>query len=90
LAASSDPEVRDGAVALAAAQRIMQREPGIDHAETVAMALAELGQFEAAADLEDQILKRAQAGGLAQLLPAIERRLSAYRAGEPVRTPWKQ
>lgn len=90
LAASSDPAVRDGAAALAAAQQIMQREPGLEHAETVAMALAEVGQFEAAVSLQGQIRERAQASGLDQLLPAIERRLAAYRAGEPIRAPWKQ
>lgn len=47
-ATASDPDVRDGAAALPRAQRAFALQNSIDHAETVAMAMAADGQFEAA------------------------------------------
>lgn len=88
LAAAADPAVRDGVAALGAAQRVMQRQPNLEHAETVAMALAEVGRFDEAAALQEEVLSRARAAGPSPRLADIERRLESYRAGRPVRTPW--
>jgi protein O-GlcNAc transferase len=50
LAACPDPSVRDGARALALAQAVWQAQPSAAHARTVALALAELGRCEEAAE----------------------------------------
>jgi tetratricopeptide (TPR) repeat protein len=49
LAACPDRSVRDGARALALAQAVWQAQPSAAHARTVALALAELGRCEEAA-----------------------------------------
>ncbi len=49
LAACPDRSVRDGARALALAQAVWQAQPSATHARTVALALAELGRCEEAA-----------------------------------------
>lgn len=48
LAAAPDRSVRDGAKALELARAVFERDPAAAHAETVAMALAELGRCEEA------------------------------------------
>ncbi len=87
LATSEDPAVRDGERALALARRAMEGQPGIEHAETVAMALAELGRFEEAASWQRRVL--AEAGRAGGPSPAMRRRLERYERGEPCRSPWR-
>ncbi len=86
LAASADPEVRDGTRALALAEGVMQAAPSADHAETVAMALAELERFEEAARLQEEVISRSGGGGAD---PAIKERLARYQARQKVRAPWR-
>ena len=88
LATSPDPEVRDGPRALTLATQALEQRQSLDHAETVAMALAELGRFPEAADLQRRILQGAEASGATQLLPALRSRLQGYERGEPCRAPW--
>ena len=87
LAASPDPSVRNGAEALAIAERLMSERPSLQHAETVAMALAETGDFEAAAAMQRQVLDEVRRRGGAPT-PGQSRRLTAYLNGEPAREPW--
>jgi len=88
LAGCPDPEVRDGQRALALAQEVFQREQTLDHAETVAMALAESGRFEEAVDLQSQVVAEANRAGLADVAARARGRLAKYQQGEPVRAPW--
>jgi tetratricopeptide (TPR) repeat protein len=88
LATSTDASVRDADRALRLAQQIMQSQPGLDHGETLAMALAEAGRFDEAAAMQEQVLQRALETGRTGSLPLIELRLAGYRAGQPVRSPW--
>jgi Flp pilus assembly protein TadD len=90
LATASDANVRDGARALAMAQQIFQREQTIDHAETIAMAQAELGAFDAALEWQARILEQARSTGQTRLVPRLEARRDQYSRGEPVRTPWRE
>lgn len=87
LAASPDPSVRNGAEALAIARRLMSERPSIQHAETVAMALAEVGEFEQAATLQQQALDEMERRGGAPTAGQKER-LRAYLNDEPAREPW--
>ena len=87
LAASPDSQVRNGREALAIAQRLMAERPGIEHAETVAMALAEVGEFDRAAELQSQLIAEVEhQGGVPT--GGQRQRLESYLAGEPVREPW--
>ncbi|MXX75740.1 MAG: tetratricopeptide repeat protein [Holophagales bacterium] len=87
LAASPDAQVRDGREALTIAQRLMTDRPSIEHAETVAMALAEIGEFERAAELQRQLIAEVERQG-ARPTNGQQLRLESYLAGEPVREPW--
>ena len=87
LAASPDAQVRNGREALAIAQRLMSDRPSIEHAETVAMALAEVGEFERAAALQSQLIAEVERQGGVPT-DGQRQRLESYLAGEPVREPW--
>ena len=87
LAASPDAQVRNGREALAIAQRLMAERPGIEHAETVAMALAEVGEFDRAAELQSQLIAEVERQGGVPT-GGQRQRLESYLAGEPVREPW--
>jgi tetratricopeptide (TPR) repeat protein len=87
LAASPDAQVRNGSEALAMAQRLMTDRPSIEHAETVAMALAEVGEFERAAELQRQLIAEVERQGGVPT-GGQRQRLESYLAGEPVREPW--
>lgn len=90
LATAPDPAVRDGARALELAGRVMEAAPSRDHAETLAMALAEAGEFQRAAEWQRRVLRRAQdQGAPAPALDAIRARLARYERGEPERSPWE-
>ncbi len=87
LAASPDPSVRNGREALAIAQRLMSERPTLEHGETLAMALAEVGDFERAAALQRQVLEEVRNRG-GSPTPGQEFRLRSYQNNEPVREPW--
>lgn len=86
LATSPDPALRDGQRALALARKAQGRESSLEHAATVAMALAELGRFEEAVRWQQELIRQAAAAGAE---PALIRRLVAhlrsYESGQPVR-----
>jgi superkiller protein 3 len=91
LATAPDPAVRDGARALELAGRVMEASPTRDHAETLAMALAEAGDFEGAAEWQRRVLRRAEEQGApAPALAAIRARLARYERGEAERSPWEE
>ena len=87
LAASPTPGIRDGVEALTIAQRLMAERPTLQHAETLAMALAEVGDFEPAASLQRQVLAEVGRRGKQPTI-GQERRLRSYLNNEPVREPW--
>ena len=89
LAACPDPAVRSGERALQLASGVVRRELSVEHAETVAMALAELGRFADAIDLQRQVLARVEAVASPATLAAVRQRLRLYERGEPCRSPWK-
>ncbi|ANM31547.1 hypothetical protein ABI59_21255 [Acidobacteria bacterium Mor1] len=79
LAAHPSSELRDGARALELARSVYDGDPRATRAETVAMAYAELGQFDQAASWQDRAASADPApAGAAQ-------RLRQYRSGQPFR-----
>ena len=89
LATAAETEVRDGPRALTMARDLIRSSPGPDVAETLAMALAEVGDFEQAVQLQEQVVERSRRRGEpASSLRAREQRLEAYRQGRPIRNPW--
>ena len=88
LATAPADEVRDGASAVDIASKVLEAFPTPDHAETVAMGLAEMGRFEDAAQLQEQIIDRIRQAEGGRGMEAAQRRLALYREGKPVRAPW--
>jgi tetratricopeptide (TPR) repeat protein len=91
LATAPDPEIRDGERALGIARRVFDASRSPQHAETVAMAYAELGDFEEAINWQHALMTQAASGGGSQeLVRRLRATLEGYRRGEPVRSPWKR
>lgn len=91
LATCPDGAIRDGEKALRLAQEVVGANLTIDHAATMAMALAATGQFEEAASLQLRIIDQAtRVGGDTALIEQLQRNLELYRSDHPVRAPWKQ
>lgn len=87
LAASPDADVRDGQQALALAREAFTASPGLDAAEVLVAALAELGDLEAAAAGQRRLIAAVEHSGRRQLLPRLERRLARLESGRPDRDP---
>jgi superkiller protein 3 len=85
LATAPDPALRDGERALELAKSLFEAIPSLDHAETVAMAMAEEGRFEEAVDWQRKIIAQAEKEGRADELPRLRRNLERYRQGQPAR-----
>lgn len=91
LLACGPEDRRDGERALALAHGLWQSGQSPQHAETLAMALAQSGRFADAAGLQAQLVEAAkqQPGRQNQgaLLPQLEANLERYRRGETCRMP---
>ena len=88
LAAAPDDNVRDGPEAMALVDRLLSGEKTVALGETTAMALAENGRFDAAADVQRQVIKAAQEAGLAIDIERMTANLRLYERGVPCRVPW--
>ncbi len=82
LAACPDPAVRDGRRAVELATDLMARHPTPVNAETLAMALAQDGRYEPAAERQRELLAFARRHGLADMVPRLEGNLARYERGE--------
>jgi tetratricopeptide (TPR) repeat protein len=88
LAASPDPAARDGQRALAVMRAIPPAgQHTIDYGTAMAMALAETGQFEAAANWQQQVIDRTTGVDVSvrQRLTEVQQ---AYQQHRPNRRPW--
>jgi tetratricopeptide (TPR) repeat protein len=88
LAASPDGQVRNGRRALALAQGLYDRFPGFQNAEALAMAHAELGDYEKALGMEHYAIANATLLGALGQVPAMEQTLERFRQDQPARTPF--
>jgi tetratricopeptide (TPR) repeat protein len=88
LATCPDDALRDGPRALELALSAFQSRNSPRHAETVAMAYAELGDFAQAVHWQEQIVQGAEKAGRNDLLPGARRNLALYRDHQACRMPW--
>jgi len=89
LVASAVDEVRDGVRGLELASAALEAGQSAEYAQTLAMAFAEVGRFEDAVDLQQQVIDRMGAGAQAVDSRPARARLELYKRGEPCRAPWK-
>ena len=89
LAASPDPQVRDGQEALGLAQVLVDEHKTTAVAETMAMALAEQGQFAEAAEWQRVAMSGETAAGRMEVAQRMAANLALYRLDTPCRTPWR-
>ena len=82
LACGPDPGARDGARALRLAEELQREAPNLQHAETLAMALAEAGRFDDAVGLQSRLVDQARQIGNPALTAQLEGNLDRYRRRE--------
>jgi Flp pilus assembly protein TadD len=87
LATSPDEADRDGAEALRIATRVTEAtsEPRPDFLDTLAAAYAEVGDFENAVRVQQQVLQKIEAIGDAGQIESARDHLAGYEAGRPAR-----
>ena len=85
LATCPEANLRDGRRAFEMAQRAFALEARLEHAETVAMALAEMGQFEQAIRWQRGLAQQAQQRGDRAVLNRLVATLRTYEKRQPIR-----
>ncbi len=85
LATAPDESVRDGQRALLLAQRAFAKESSIPHAETIAMAYAELGNYQQAAQWQQGLVNQMRLQRQEQMANHLEQNLQKYLRQEAVR-----
>jgi tetratricopeptide (TPR) repeat protein len=88
LAAAPEDRVRDGGRALGIVQELFKSRKSTDVGETIAMALAELGDYEQAAAIQRDVLAAATRAGLKDAARRMSGNLQLYEHHRPCRTPW--
>jgi tetratricopeptide (TPR) repeat protein len=88
LVTAPDDRVRDGARAMGLVEAMMAKGRTPELGETLAMAFAELGQFEQAVALQRDLLRSAERAGLTSVRARLARNLQLYENRQPCRTPW--
>lgn len=88
LAAAPDDRLRNGEHAMRIAQELFKSKKSTDVGETMAMALAELGDFEHAAAIQRDVLAAATRSGLTDAARRMAGNLQLYEHHRPCRTPW--
>jgi tetratricopeptide (TPR) repeat protein len=90
LATSSDDRVRDGERAMALVQDLVKRGRTLELGETLAMTLAELGQYDQAVSIQRDVMKSAEKAGLTTGSKRMSQNLALYQRHQPCRTPWAE
>ena len=88
LAAAPDDQVRDGRRAMMLVDELLAEERTLLLGETLAMTLAELGQYAEAAAVQRDLVALAEQAGLADTVTLLAGNLARYERGEPCRMPW--
>ena len=87
LVASPDPQIRDGGRALALMRGLSDEQRRIDSGETMAMILAEVGEYAEATAWQRGAIEAATRGGRDDALPPLmTERLRVYERQEPWRS----
>jgi tetratricopeptide (TPR) repeat protein len=87
LAAAPDDRVRNGRQAMAMTQQLLEQQQTVDLAETMAMTLAELGQYRQAATLQREVMAAARKAGHQDVVKHMAENLARYERNEPCRMP---
>jgi len=88
-ALSKDPQVHDDVSAVNLANELLRQHPGPAQLQALALAVAANGQFEVAADIQQQLIERLQSGPNPPDLQALRDQLAAYQRGQmPAVEPW--
>ena len=90
LAASEDDQVRDGQMALRLAQQLFQSAQTPAHGAVLAMAYAEIGDFEEAAAWQERLIENLERTAPLEAVEAARERLADYREGRRIRAPWRR
>jgi tetratricopeptide (TPR) repeat protein len=88
LSTSPDDRVRDAQKAIAITQELYKGERTTVLGETIAMALAEYGDYPQAISIQRDVMAAAQKAGMTAQLPHMEQNLALYERHQPCRTPW--
>ena len=88
LAAAPDDRVRDGQRAMAIVQELFKSQKSTAVGETMAMALAELGQYDQAAGIQRGVMAAAEKAGLQRDVKRMAENLRLYEHRQPCRRPW--
>lgn len=85
LACAADESARDGVAALALAEELFAAERSPENAEAVGMALAQLGRFEQAVQLQEELATEIRRLGRTAWAEHLDRNLERYRGGRTCR-----
>jgi tetratricopeptide (TPR) repeat protein len=85
LATAPDAGVRDGGRAVEIARRLYTAQPSPDVTETLAMALAEAGDYEQAMSVQRGLIAQVKNAGQTAHLPRLEANLRRFEGRQPVR-----
>lgn len=88
LAAAPDDQVRDGQRALALVEELLKATKTTDLGETLAMALAEAGQFDQAVAVQRGVMDAARQAGFNAEAKRMAVNLQRYERRQPCRVPW--
>jgi hypothetical protein len=88
-AAAPDDGVRDGHRALELARALIARQRTIELVETLAMASAEQGDYDAAVRLQREAIDAAARAGRQDVAGRLAANLGQYQARRPCRIPWR-
>jgi tetratricopeptide (TPR) repeat protein len=88
-ATAPEAQVRDGERARALAQELIKQRRTVDSQETMAMALAEVGEFEEAARWQREAIAAAEGAGQHELAVRMADNLRLYERHLPCRTAWR-
>jgi tetratricopeptide (TPR) repeat protein len=89
LATSADDHVRDGQRAMVLVQDLVKRGRTLELGETLAMTLAELGQYDQAASIQRDVIKSAAKAGVSSAEKRMTKNLGLYEHHQPCRTAWE-
>ena len=87
LAAAPDDGIRDGNRALKLARRLVEEQRDPESLETLAMALAEAGQYAEAVETQRAAITMVESSGPLHLLERLRINLDGYERGQPCRDP---
>jgi tetratricopeptide (TPR) repeat protein len=91
LAASPQTALRNGPRALQIMQQVVkvQKTFDVDQGQTFAMALAETGQFRAAAQLQRSMITELERTGRLDVAKRLRENLTLFEHAQPCRLPWR-